>query len=114
MTSELPHPQDFAAELTQELFKNIMSRPVTGARPRKAATLILIDRAGKEPKVLMGKRHEGHKFMPGKFVFPGGRVEPIDTRMAVRAHLDPRVEKRLMTGMQRPSPGRAQIGRAHV
>ena len=41
-------------------------------RPRNAATLIIIDRKGKEPKVLMGRRHSGHKFMPGKFVFPGG------------------------------------------
>ena len=41
-----------------------------------AATLIIIDREGPTPKVLMGRRHAGHKFMPGKFVFPGGRIEP--------------------------------------
>ncbi len=36
-------------------------------RPKDAATLILVDRAGRVPKVLLGKRHQGHKFMPGKF-----------------------------------------------
>ena len=32
-------------------------------RPRDAATMIIIDRSGKKPTVLMGKRHAGHKFM---------------------------------------------------
>ncbi len=35
------------------------------------------------PKVLLGKRHHGHKFMPGKFVFPGGRFEPNDRLMPI-------------------------------
>lgn len=47
-------------------------------RPRNAATLIITDLKGREPRLLMGQRHHGHKFMPGKFVFPGGRVEPQD------------------------------------
>src|SRR4051794_8513753 len=47
-------------------------------RPVDAATLILIDRTGPVPKVLVGKRHDKVVFMPGKFVFPGGRVEALD------------------------------------
>jgi 8-oxo-dGTP pyrophosphatase MutT (NUDIX family) len=47
-------------------------------RPRDAATLIIVDESQGEPRVLMGQRHLDHKFMPGKFVFPGGRVEPQD------------------------------------
>ena len=42
-------------------------------RPRDSATLILIDRTAPVPKVLLGRRHSRHKFVPGKFVFPGGR-----------------------------------------
>lgn len=42
-------------------------------RPRNAATLILIDRTRRTPKILMGRRHPGLAFMAGKFVFPGGR-----------------------------------------
>jgi len=33
------------------------------------------------PRVLMGQRHANHKFMPNKFVFPGGRVDPADSRI---------------------------------
>ena len=35
-------------------------------RPKDAATLILIDRSGDKPKVLVGKRHDKVVFMPGK------------------------------------------------
>lgn len=65
-------------------------------RPRDAATLILLDRSGAVPKVLMGRRHEGHVFVPGKYVFPGGRVDPLDRKMTIGAPLDPRAEKKLM------------------
>jgi 8-oxo-dGTP pyrophosphatase MutT (NUDIX family) len=63
--------------------------------PKDAATLILIDRSGPAPKVLMGKRHEGHKFMPGKFVFPGGRIEDGDALMSAVGELDPHAADKL-------------------
>ena len=72
-------------------------------RPRDAATLILLDRSGPTPKVLMGKRHHGHVFLPGKFVFPGGRVDPADRLMPVAAPLEPKTEERLMRHMSRPT-----------
>ena len=61
---------------------NAIIKPMRGAyiRPRDAATLIVIDQSGKTPKVLMGKRHENSAFMPGKYVFPGGRVNASDSR----------------------------------
>jgi 8-oxo-dGTP pyrophosphatase MutT (NUDIX family) len=77
-------------------------------RPRDAATLILLDRSGAGPKVLMGRRHEGHKFMPGKFVFPGGRVEPYDGRMPASGSLAPEIETRLLRHVRRPSPVKAR------
>jgi 8-oxo-dGTP pyrophosphatase MutT (NUDIX family) len=77
-------------------------------RPKDAATLILVDRAGRVPKVLLGKRHHGHKFMPGKFVFPGGRVDPADQRMPVARPLDPATEAHLMKRLQRPSAAKAR------
>ncbi len=72
-------------------------------RPRNSATLILIDRAHKVPKVLLGRRHARHRFLPGKFVFPGGRIEPADRLMAVSAHLHPTHAERLMRRVKRPS-----------
>src|SRR5204863_3092791 len=77
-------------------------------RPKDAATLILIDRSGPVPKVLLGKRHARHKFMPGKFVFPGGGVDPTDKGMAVARPLDPRAEERLLARFHNGSPVRAR------
>jgi 8-oxo-dGTP pyrophosphatase MutT (NUDIX family) len=73
-----------------------------------AATLILIDRTGAVPKVLLGRRHEGHAFMPDKFVFPGGRVDPTDRLMRVASPLDSRAEARLMRRVSRPSRRKAR------
>ena len=77
-------------------------------RPRDAATLILLDGKGKKTKILLGKRHHGHKFMPGKFVFPGGRVELEDRRMSAATALDKRVEARLMREVRYPSPQKSR------
>jgi 8-oxo-dGTP pyrophosphatase MutT (NUDIX family) len=95
--------------------ENLLQRFTTDApaghpnqRPRDASTLILLDRTGPEPKVLMGKRHQRHVFMPGHFVFPGGRIDPADRRMPVAAPLDPRAEQKLMLKIRRPSVARAR------
>jgi 8-oxo-dGTP pyrophosphatase MutT (NUDIX family) len=77
-------------------------------RPRDAATIILIDRSGAAPKVLLGRRHHSHKFVPSKFVFPGGRVEPQDRHIVLDSRLHPRVEARLMQRLQRPSAIKAR------
>jgi 8-oxo-dGTP pyrophosphatase MutT (NUDIX family) len=89
---------------------NAVERNLTAAyvRPKDAATLILVDRSGAAPKVLLGKRHLRHKFMPGKFVFPGGRVDPADRRMPVARPLDPDVEAHLMQRVQRASADKAR------
>ena len=108
VSQALPHPQDFAADLTRELAARISAQPVTGVRPRRAATLILIDRTGPAPRVLMGRRHSGHKFMPGSFVFPGGRMEAADGRMPVASALSSVTEAKLMRCLRRPSAAAAR------
>jgi 8-oxo-dGTP pyrophosphatase MutT (NUDIX family) len=89
---------------------NAVDRDLSHAtvRPKDAATLILIDRSGGTPKVLLGKRHERHKFMPGKFVFPGGGVDPTDKRMPCATPLDPAAEHRLMQRFHKGSQARAR------
>ena len=77
-------------------------------RPRDAATLILLDRAGSTPKVLLGRRHRSHAFMPGKFVFPGGRTDPYDSRVPVAAGLHPDEERKLIGTGYRASAARAR------
>jgi 8-oxo-dGTP pyrophosphatase MutT (NUDIX family) len=75
------------------------------ARPRDAASLILLEGIGKKnPRILLGKRHEALKFMPGKFVFPGGKLEPCDRRMNIAGPLDARVETRLLKGRAGSDP----------
>lgn len=64
-------------------------------RPRDAATLILIRRDGPVPRILMGRRHRGHDFMPDKWVFPGGRVEPADARAPFATDLRSEVSAKL-------------------
>ncbi len=71
---------------------------VRAVRPRDAATLLVVRHGGKEPRVLMGKRAASHKFMPNKFVFPGGRVDAGDNRIIPPHDLHPEVMKRLRRG----------------
>ncbi len=108
MIDALPYPIDFAAELTRDLWARIRAGEVTGARPRKAATLMIVDQSGREPKVLMGKRNTSHKFMPGRFVFPGGRVEAGDRQMAAAGALDDATEASLMACLRRPTTSGAR------
>lgn len=77
-------------------------------RPRDAATLILLDRRGSDIRVLMGRRHMKHAFMPGKFVFPGGRTDPNDSRIGVATPLDPVEEIKLIGTGSRATAARAR------
>jgi 8-oxo-dGTP pyrophosphatase MutT (NUDIX family) len=76
-------------------------------KPRDSATLILLDHAGAVPKVLLGRRHERHRFLPGKFVFPGGRIERADRLMAAAAALHDEHARKLMQRVRRPSLAKA-------
>ena len=67
-------------------------------KPKDAATLIIVRRDSEQPKILMGKRAAGHKFMPNKYVFPGGKVDAGDSRIRPPHDLHPSVLKRLMKG----------------
>ena len=78
-------------------------------RPKDAATLIILRHDGPAPKFMMGKRHEDSSFMPGKFVFPGGRVDIGDGRVKPISELHPKVEQSLINKMRGvSSPGRAR------
>ena len=99
---------DPTARLAEFLTVGDTRRNLPGVRIRDAATMLVIDRSGATPKVLLGRRHHGHKFMPGKFVFPGGRVEPADRRMSAATSLDVRVEARLMKEVRYPSPQKSR------
>src|SRR5690348_7824741 len=77
-------------------------------RPKDAATLILVDRSANVPKVLVGKRHDKVVFMPGKFVFPGGRVDKADNRVPVAAEIPKELEANLLKGSPKINAARAK------
>src|ERR1700733_11903902 len=77
-------------------------------RPVDAATLILVDRSGSIPKVLVGKRHDKVVFQPGKIVFPGGRVDPADNRVPVAAPIPRELEANLLKGSPKIAASRAK------
>jgi 8-oxo-dGTP pyrophosphatase MutT (NUDIX family) len=78
-------------------------------RPRDAATLIIVDTTTGEPRVLLGRRRSDLAFLPGRYVFPGGRVDPSDRLIAVEHDLTPGNIERLMVDMKgNRSPARAR------
>lgn len=78
-------------------------------RPRDAASLILIDRNSKEPRILMGRRARAMHFMPDKFVFPGGGTDAQDGRISAANSLRPQDEVKLLAGLgTRANPRRAR------
>jgi len=79
-------------------------------RPRDAASLLLVDRSGGKPRILMGRRHASLAFMPGKFVFPGGRADPIDGAIGATAELHNNDVAKLLAGMG----ARASLRRARA
>src|SRR5262249_25473415 len=78
-------------------------------RPRDAATLIIVDSSAGEPRVLLGRRRLDMVFMPGRYVFPGGRVDPSDKHVTVEEDLRSSDLEKLMVAMKgRPSVARAR------
>lgn len=78
-------------------------------RPRLAASVLTIDRHDDNAaRILMGKRSDGHIFMPGYHVFPGGGVERADYNGP--AVLDDHQHSAVMRGL----PSRAGANTAHA
>ena len=89
-------------ETGQRIDKKVGQRAV---RPRLAATLILLAGPQDDPHILMGQRSAGHTFMPGVYVFPGGRVDRYDSYAPYSGTMEPRTERILSAAM---SPRRAR------
>lgn len=78
-------------------------------RPRDSATLILVRRDRGGPRILMGRRAGGHAFMPNKYVFPGGRLDPADCRVKPEKDLHPATLAKLLHRMRgKPTETRAR------
>ncbi len=78
-------------------------------RTQDAACLILVDRSGPAPKILMGRRASAHVFMPDVYVFPGGRRDRSDHALPFDGDLNPLVMEKLLAGVSgRMGPTRAR------
>ena len=80
---------------------DIIIKDKPSPRPKDAATLILLRPAGNTAEVLMGKRSGRHSFMPDKYVFPGGRVDPHDGRVPAITELHQKSEEKLLISTRR-------------
>jgi 8-oxo-dGTP pyrophosphatase MutT (NUDIX family) len=85
-------------------------------RPRDAATLVIYDFDSGAVRILMGRRRMDQVFLPGHYVFPGGRVDRQDAKREVATPLHPLQTDNLKIGMgSRASDSRAQaLGLAAV
>ncbi len=78
-------------------------------RPRDAGTLIIIDSSARHPRILFGQRRADMRFAPGKYVFPGGSVDPADKRLRLGDELNDAETGKLLFAMKgRPSRARAR------
>lgn len=62
-------------------------------RPKIAATVVLTIGNPRDPQILMGQRSARHDFMPSVYVFPGGRVDRIDSYAPYAGDLSARTER---------------------
>ena len=90
----------------QPLYEPANPQPLV---PQDAASLVLVDRNGPEPRILMGRRHPDLAFMANKFVFPGGRVDSHDLTAEGHGDLSTATIQKLMIAMGgTPSIARAR------
>lgn len=57
--------------------------PANPATPRPAATIVLLRDGAGGPEALLMRRHRSSGFVPGAWVFPGGRVDAADSGPAL-------------------------------
>jgi len=65
-------------------FAETLDQPVTDVvDPKPAATVVLMRDAESSLQVLLLKRHRSSGFVPGAYVFPGGRIDEADADEAL-------------------------------
>ena len=84
-----------------------------GQQIHSAATVVLWRMADGRPQVLMGQRGAAAAFMPSKYVFPGGRVDPEDATQPAPG-LSPACQARLTAHCPPDAPTPATLARAAV
>ena len=81
---EFEIPRD---SLPEGFAEHVDRPPISPALPRPAATVVLLRPSNRGPEVLLLRRNRTVGFVPGAYVFPGGRVETDDAAPDVLARL---------------------------
>lgn len=93
-----------------EGLKRFSPRPGGPLRARDAATILLVDRTDPgAPKFLFGRRNPRLRFLPDKFVFPGGALDRADRAIECDGDLGADCARRLAAMTRRTS---TELGRA--
>lgn len=79
--------------MTRDASENAMT--VDKSAIRDAATIIVLRDRLRAPAILMGQRGASAAFMPNKFVFPGGAVDPEDAQVSLATPLPEICQQRL-------------------
>jgi 8-oxo-dGTP pyrophosphatase MutT (NUDIX family) len=74
--------------LPERFVESIVHPPPVPATPRPAATIVLLRDGPSGLEVLLLRRSRNTGFVPGAYVFPGGRVDAADADPGVLARLD--------------------------
>lgn len=72
-----------AERLPPGFMDSLDADPRKPVEPRPASTIILLRNGAAGPEVLLMRRHRSSGFVPGAWVFPGGRVDAADSGPAL-------------------------------
>jgi len=75
-------------QLPEKFAESIQDPPETPAIPRPAATIVLLRDGESGMEVLLMRRNRKAGFVPGAYVFPGGRVDGTDATPEAIERLD--------------------------
>ena len=79
-----PPPYEIPEErLPPGFVETLANVPATPAVPYPSATVVLMREGGGGPEVLLLRRNRATGFVPGAYVFPGGRVDAADGQDAL-------------------------------
>lgn len=74
--------------LPERFAERVTHPPATPAPTHPAATIVLMRDGASGPEVLLLRRSRSSGFVPGAYVFPGGRVDAADAEPRIVEHLD--------------------------
>ena len=67
--------------------------------PRDASSVVIIRKIDSKLFLLMGRRPESSKFMPGIYVFPGGAIDKTDFQVNKLFNLSTTLKRNLLKSM---------------